>query len=73
MEIKRLEMQSDMKKFYALFPEPALAEDLINILEDYRINSMCVRLSMYGPQNQKKRYTKSILGTQINAEEIKSV
>ena len=29
----------DLKKFYALFPEPALAEDLVTILEDYRINS----------------------------------
>ena len=34
---------------------------------------MCVRLSIYGPQNQKKRDTKSILWTQINAEKIKSV
>ncbi|MCK4398549.1 MAG: hypothetical protein KAV25_06120, partial [Methanophagales archaeon] len=30
---------SDLKNFYALFPEPALAEDLVTILEDYRINS----------------------------------
>jgi hypothetical protein len=29
---------------------------------------MCVRLSIYGPQNQKKRHTKSILWTQINAD-----
>ena len=30
---------SDIENFYALFPEPALAKDLITILEDYRINS----------------------------------
>jgi len=30
---------SDLKNFYALFPEPALAEDLVTILEDHRINS----------------------------------
>jgi len=30
---------SDIEKFYALFPEPALAKDLMTILEDYRINS----------------------------------
>jgi len=30
---------SELGKFYALFPEPALAEDIITILEDYRINS----------------------------------
>ena len=30
---------SDTEKFYTLFPEPALAKDLITILEDYRINS----------------------------------
>jgi len=30
---------SDIEQFYALFPEPALAQDLITILEDYRINS----------------------------------
>lgn len=30
---------SDIEKFYALFPEPALAKDLITILEDYRIKS----------------------------------
>ncbi|MFZ2070161.1 MAG: VWA domain-containing protein [Halobacteriota archaeon] len=30
---------SDLWNFYALFPEPALAKDLITILEDYRINS----------------------------------
>ena len=29
----------DLKNFYALFPEPALAEDITTILEDYRINS----------------------------------
>jgi hypothetical protein len=27
---------------------------------------MCVRLSIYGPQDQKKRQAKSILGTQGN-------
>jgi hypothetical protein len=27
----------------------------------------CVRLSIYGPQNQKKRHRKSILWTPINA------
>jgi len=30
---------SDLKNFYSLFPEPALAEDIVTILEDYRINS----------------------------------
>ncbi|MGB2728921.1 MAG: VWA domain-containing protein [Halobacteriota archaeon] len=30
---------SDIENFYALFPEPALAKDLITILEDYRIKS----------------------------------
>ncbi len=30
---------SDIEKFYELFPEPALAKDLITILEDHRINS----------------------------------
>ncbi len=30
---------SDIEKFYELFPEPALAKDLITILEDYRIKS----------------------------------
>ncbi len=30
---------SDIERFYALFPEPALAKDLITVLEDYRINS----------------------------------
>ncbi len=30
---------SDIELFYALFPEPALAKDLITLLEDYRINS----------------------------------
>nr|CBH38427.1 hypothetical protein containing von Willebrand factor type A domain [uncultured archaeon] len=37
--IKRLEMQSEIEIFYALFPEPELAKDLITILEDHRINS----------------------------------
>ena len=30
---------SDIELFYALFPEPALAKDLITLLEDFRINS----------------------------------
>jgi nitric oxide reductase NorD protein len=30
---------SDLENFYALFPEPALAKDIITIVEDYRINS----------------------------------
>ncbi|NQE44459.1 hypothetical protein C5S31_00370 [ANME-1 cluster archaeon GoMg2] len=36
--------------------------------EWYKSRSMCVRLSNYGTQNQKKRHTKSILWTQINAD-----
>ncbi len=30
---------SDIEQFYALFPEPEMARDLTNILEDYRIES----------------------------------
>jgi uncharacterized protein YegL len=30
---------SELEQFYGLFPEPALAKDLITVLEDYRINS----------------------------------
>ncbi len=33
------EHEGDLNAFYSLFPEPALAEDLMTILEDYRINS----------------------------------
>ncbi len=30
---------SELEQFYGLFPEPALAKDLITVLEDYRINA----------------------------------
>jgi len=39
-------MSSDLENFYQLFPEPELAEDLMNILEDYRIET---RLKMEYP------------------------
>jgi hypothetical protein len=38
-ERKQMDGTSDMARFYALFPEPAFAEDLTTTLEDYRINS----------------------------------
>jgi len=60
MEIKRLEMQSDLENFYALFPEPELAKDLITILEDYRINS---RLKVEYP----------VLGVQISEMNVHTV
>jgi len=60
MEIKRLEMQSDLEIFYALFPEPALAKDLISLLEDYRINS---RLKAEYP----------VLGVQISEMNVHTV
>ncbi|MEA1957338.1 MAG: hypothetical protein U9N01_03165, partial [Euryarchaeota archaeon] len=51
---------SDLKNFYALFPEPALAEDLVTILEDYRINS---RLKTEYP----------VLGVQISEMNVHAV
>ena len=51
---------SDLKNFYALFPEPALAEDLVTILEDYRINS---RLQAEYP----------VLGVQISEMNVHTV
>ncbi len=60
MEIKRLEMQSDLEIFYALFPEPELTKDLITILEDYRINS---RLKAEYP----------VLGVQISEMNVHTV
>ncbi len=60
MEIKRLEMQSDLEIFYALFLEPELTKDLITILEDYRINS---RLKAEYP----------VLGVQISEMNVHTV
>ena len=51
---------SDLKNFYALFPEPALAEDLVTLLEDYRINS---RLKAEYP----------VLGVQISEMNVHTV
>ncbi|MGB3459812.1 MAG: hypothetical protein WBB08_11095 [Halobacteriota archaeon] len=51
---------SDLKNFYALFSEPALAKDLITILEDYRINS---RLKAEYP----------VLGVQISEMNVHTV
>ena len=51
---------SDLEIFYALFPEPALAKDLITILEDYRINS---RLKAEYP----------VLGVQISEMNVHTV
>ena len=51
---------SDLENFYALFPEPALAKDLITILEDYRINS---RLKAEYP----------VLGVQISEMDVHTV
>ena len=50
----------DLENFYALFPEPALAKDLITILEDYRINS---RLKAEYP----------VLGVQISEMNVHTV
>ena len=51
---------SDLEIFYALFPEPELAKDLITILEDYRINS---RLKAEYP----------VLGVQISQMNVHTV
>ena len=57
---RKMNQTSDLKSFYALFPEPALAEDLITILEDYRINS---RLKAEYP----------VLGVQISEMNVHTV
>jgi flagellar biosynthesis chaperone FliJ len=53
-------MQSEIEIFYALFPEPELAKDLITLLEDYRINS---RLKAEYP----------VLGVQISEMNVHTV
>jgi len=53
-------MQSELENFYALFPESALAKDLITILEDYRNNS---RLKAEYP----------VLGVQISEMNVHTV
>ncbi len=60
MQMKNGSSDGDIENFYALFPEPALAEDLITLLEDYRINS---RLKAEYP----------VLGVQISEMNVHTV
>ena len=57
---RKMNQTSDLEIFYAIFPEPALAKDLITILEDYRINS---RLKAEYP----------VLGVQISEMNVHTV
>jgi len=41
--IKAIEGESDIERFVGLFPEPDLARDLFNLMEDWRIEKILIR------------------------------